>query len=48
MPDDCTCGYPHEDGVESAIPDASIAILIDLADCPAEKRALRRILASRW
>lgn len=46
QPADCICrdrDYPHTSACID-MDDATIAILIDMEDCPAERRALRRCM----
>jgi hypothetical protein len=46
-PGDCTCCGCHTDAVDPTISDYGLRVLIDTIDCPAERRALTRILYGR-
>lgn len=46
-PLDCTCDGFHTDHVDVSIDDARLRILIDMEECPAERRALIRCLTAR-
>lgn len=46
-PRDCVCCGCHTDEVHESIGDFHLTDMIDAAQCPAERRALERILASR-
>lgn len=46
-PLDCSCCGCHTDQVDRAIDNAVLIDMVALEQCPAERRALLRILASR-
>jgi hypothetical protein len=46
-PADCVCCGCHTDDVDRAIPDDHLRVMIRDERCPAERRALARILLSR-
>ena len=47
-PDDCTCDGVHTSAVGREVPDMVLRhIIIDRSVCPAERRAIDRILTAR-
>lgn len=47
-PSDCICEGWHTDSVDESITTATLEILQRVENCPAERRALARIIASRF
>lgn len=46
-PSDCTCDGFHTDAADVSVSNATLHVLVEMERCPAERRALLRIIARR-